>query len=315
MRNFSKDTKQLPEFFDLINNQMNWSANILKPLQTEVNQVNQLNWSANILKPLQTEVDELNQVNQLNWSANILKPLQTEVDELNQVNQLNWSADILKPLQTEVDELNQVNQLNWSVDILKPLQTEVDELNQVNQLNWSADILKPLQTEVDELNQVNQLNWSAIYQAQASNILRGTEVDELNQMNWSADILKPLQAQARQVYQDVGLIESVRERSGLVNESLLSVPEQIPVPDEEPEIEIIRDNWYSKIGTTEVQVILTIIQIIQLTAPGIWELLKPHLIEGIKSGNKHLTELINDLPIEEVLEQIREILPGLFILN
>ena len=82
-------------------------------------------------------------------------------------------------------------------------------------------------------------------------------------------------------------------------------------------IEIIkfsqRRNWFSKIEITSGQVILTVIQ---LTAPGIWNILKPHLSEEIKNGNERLTELmekINDLPLEEVLERIREILPGLFL--
>ena len=217
-------------------------------------QVNQLNRSVDVFKDLQKQVNQVPRVNQLPRSANIFKPLQTQVNEINQVPRL---ADMLKPLQTQVNEINQVSR---SADLFKDLQ------KQVNQVSRSADLLKRLQTEVDELNQVSR----------------------------SADLLKRLQTQARQVYQDVGLIESVREQSGLVNESLLPVPEQIPVPDEEPEIEII---WYSKIRITKREAIL-------MAVPEIWELLKPHLIEGIKSGNKHLTELleqINDLPIEEVL--------------
>lgn len=99
--------------------------------------------------------------------------------------------------------------------------------------------------------------------------------------------------------------------------SMGNEPNNDPALDESQWIEIIefaqRDNWYSKIGITKGQVILTIIQ---LSAPEIWELLKPHLIEGIKSGNQLLTELlekVNDLPLEEVLEKIREILPELFL--
>lgn len=87
--------------------------------------------------------------------------------------------------------------------------------------------------------------------------------------------------------------------------------------DESQWIEIIkfsqRRNWFSKIEITSGQVILTVIQ---LTAPGIWDILKPHLSEEIKNGNERLTELmekVNDLPLEEALERIREILPGLFL--
>ena len=87
--------------------------------------------------------------------------------------------------------------------------------------------------------------------------------------------------------------------------------------DESQWIEIIkfsqRRNWFSKIEITPGQVILTVIQ---LTAPGIWDILKPHLSEEIKIGNERLTELmekIKNLPLEEVLEKIREILPGLFL--
>ena len=87
--------------------------------------------------------------------------------------------------------------------------------------------------------------------------------------------------------------------------------------DESQWVEVIkfaqRRNWFSKIEITPGQVILTVIQ---LTAPGIWDILKPYLREEIKSGNERLTELmekINDLPLEEVLEKIREILPGLFL--
>ena len=52
--------------------------------------------------------------------------------------------------------------------------------------------------------------------------------------------------------------------------------------------------------------------VIQLTAPEIWGVLKPHLSKAIESGNEHLTDLmekIKNLPVEEiskVLEEIRK---------
>ena len=97
-------------------------------------------------------------------------------------------------------------------------------------------------------------------------------------------------------------------------------PVEYPFIDESKWIEIVefaqRDKWYSKIEITGGQVVLTIIQ---LTGPEIWRLLKPHLIEGIKSGNQHLTELlekINNLPVEEIadiLEEIKKILDSFFL--
>ena len=87
--------------------------------------------------------------------------------------------------------------------------------------------------------------------------------------------------------------------------------------DESQWIELIkfsqRRNWFSKIEITPGNAILTVIQ---LSAPIMWDILKPYLSEEIKSGNERLTELmekINDLPLEEILEKIREILPGLFL--
>lgn len=82
--------------------------------------------------------------------------------------------------------------------------------------------------------------------------------------------------------------------------------------DESKWIEIVkfaqRDNWFSKFEITSGQVTLTVIQ---LTAPQIWDILKPHLSEAIKSGNKHLTDLIEqiqDLPVEEILDKLEEII-------
>ena len=81
--------------------------------------------------------------------------------------------------------------------------------------------------------------------------------------------------------------------------------------DESKWIEIVkfaqRDNWFSKIEITPGQIILTVVQ---LTAPEIWGILKPHLSEVVKSGNEHLTDLvkkIQDLPIEEILDTLEEI--------
>ena len=87
-------------------------------------------------------------------------------------------------------------------------------------------------------------------------------------------------------------------------------------------------NWYSKIEINSGQVILTVIQ---LTAPEIWDILKPYLSEAVKSGNERLTDLIEKiqgLPVEDILdtlEEIRKILnapsyksevvPGKIILN
>ena len=77
-----------------------------------------------------------------------------------------------------------------------------------------------------------------------------------------------------------------------------------------------RDNWFSKIEITPGQIMLTVVQ---LTAPEIWGILKPHLSEAIKSGNEHLTDLakkIQNLPIEEIgdmLEEIRKILNAPFL--
>ena len=74
-----------------------------------------------------------------------------------------------------------------------------------------------------------------------------------------------------------------------------------------------RNNRYSKIKIIKGRVADIIIT---LSASETWEHLKPHLIKGIESGNTHLTELlekIHDLPIEEILEKIREILPELLI--
>ena len=87
--------------------------------------------------------------------------------------------------------------------------------------------------------------------------------------------------------------------------------------DESQWIEIIkfaqRRNWYSKykiIGGVLRQTI------IQISLREIWDLLKARLSEGIESGDEHLTDLmekIKDLPLEDVLEEIRKHLDG-FIL-
>ena len=67
-------------------------------------------------------------------------------------------------------------------------------------------------------------------------------------------------------------------------------------------------NWYSKFEIIGGAVIGAIIEMpIQET----WELLKARLSEGIENGDDQLTDLmekINDLPIEEVLEEIRKYL-------
>ena len=87
--------------------------------------------------------------------------------------------------------------------------------------------------------------------------------------------------------------------------------------DESQWIEIIefaqKKNWYSKfeiIGGVVRQAI------IQISVRELWGLLKAHLSEDTESGDDHSTdflEKIKDLPIEEVLEKIREFLPELFI--
>ena len=56
--------------------------------------------------------------------------------------------------------------------------------------------------------------------------------------------------------------------------------------------------------------------IIEIPIQEIWELLKSRISEGIENGDDQLTDLIEkikDLPIEEVLEEIRKHL-GDFIL-
>lgn len=67
-------------------------------------------------------------------------------------------------------------------------------------------------------------------------------------------------------------------------------------------------NWYSKFEIIGGVVIQTIIQI---SVREIWELLKAHLSEGIENGDDPLTDLmkkIKDLPIEDVLEEIKKYL-------
>lgn len=87
--------------------------------------------------------------------------------------------------------------------------------------------------------------------------------------------------------------------------------------DESQWIEIIefaqKKNWYSKfeiIGGVVRQAI------IQISVRELWGLLKAHLSEDTESGDDHSTDLIEkikDLPIEEILEEIRKHL-GDFIL-
>ena len=109
----------------------------------------------------------------------------------------------------------------------------------------------------------------------------------------------------------VGYFDQVLTLSEVqVSESGEEHPELLSL-DESQWIEIIkfaqRDNWFSKIEITPGQLILTVIQ---LTAPEIWDTLKPHLSEAIKSGNEHLTDLIEkiqDLPVEEILDTLEEI--------
>ena len=72
-------------------------------------------------------------------------------------------------------------------------------------------------------------------------------------------------------------------------------------------------NWYSKfeiIGGVVRQAI------IQISVREVWELLKSRLSEGIENEDDHLTDLIEkikDLPIEEVLEEIRKHLGDFFL--
>ena len=72
-------------------------------------------------------------------------------------------------------------------------------------------------------------------------------------------------------------------------------------------------NWYSKfeiIGGVVRQAI------IQISVREIWELLKSRLGEGVENEDDHLTDLIEkikDLPIEEVLEEIRKHLGDFFL--
>lgn len=65
-------------------------------------------------------------------------------------------------------------------------------------------------------------------------------------------------------------------------------------------------NWYSKFEIIGGMVIQTIIQI---PIRELWEILKARLSEDTESGDDHFTDLIEkikDLPIEEVLEEIRK---------
>ena len=87
--------------------------------------------------------------------------------------------------------------------------------------------------------------------------------------------------------------------------------------DESQWIEIIKfaqqKNWYSKIEIIGGAVIGSIIEI---PVQEIWELLKAHLSKSNESGDDTLSKLmekIKDLPLEEILEEIGRIFPGLFL--
>ena len=105
------------------------------------------------------------------------------------------------------------------------------------------------------------------------------------------------------------------EQPAMSNESIEDI-----ILDESQWIEIIkfaqRDNWYSKIVINKGHVIGAIIQI---TASEIWDAIKPHLSQGLKSGSKDVTDLmekIKDLPLKEIsdmLEEIRKILGDYFL--
>ena len=87
--------------------------------------------------------------------------------------------------------------------------------------------------------------------------------------------------------------------------------------DESQWIEIIefaqKKNWYSKF-----EIIGGVVKraIIQISVSELWELLKAHLSEETQSGDDHLTNLIEkfkDLPLEEILEEIRKNIGGFFL--
>lgn len=87
--------------------------------------------------------------------------------------------------------------------------------------------------------------------------------------------------------------------------------------DESQWIEVIkfaqRRNWFSKIEIIEGAVIGSIVEI---PVQEIWGLLKAYLSERNESGDDTLSKLmekIKDLPLEDILEEIRRNFPGLLL--